>query len=691
MQKPNLNHVYARLNITDLPSLSDCMSKGGMYALIADTPPTRFPILASCLYAALQDGLPCTIILPEQAETFLERVKFYGQLDTDDALSKGELQVLLCQNDFSKKMFKYGTDTFAAELAHFDTQLSGLLIFDKADELFSLHDITLALAQADILGQWFSTRNITALFCFSRLNEHDASTLQALMDKLAGLVHLVGDRDGLELAFDYWQSPEATIAAKHYPLTTTASGLYKIAAPNLVQSVESEFSTPIAEGEKKFYYMDAQLHSLYQQLPGQWQFVDSLVGMVYATRGSQSATVVLSFEKSSKLRELAETVHTLRLGLGKRACIVIHEKGTSLRYQNEALLLRLGVNLVIHHDVAMGRLPLLLESVKGQIFERSVELNFENALASVLPSALRGYQTPVRFCNEVQNIVQRGETIGIPCTLLIGVPLAEIKLGTLLSSIDLSRAGDLSSSDGECCYLFLNGCPESAILITIERLLGKNIDTVFRTHRFVTRKHEIQSEVDVLMRTAGLSELPDYSATAATPAEPNATTEKNINSTPTTVHAVEKMGIEAKRVPVSKEISITPKPEPITIETNLSPAAIGLNIADTRIFPATTKPTAPTGNLFKSDVITSKHPAYAPPMTTHNESSASPQIPTPSDASAEQRPTPVEKYQHDAVIVINDSDNTVFDKQSVPRAHRLIEKHQYNQQNESSLLHKPLI
>lgn len=514
MQKPNIDKVCARLNISELPSLTDSMSKGGMYALITETPPTRFPILASCLHAALQDGLPCTVILPDQAATFLERLESFAPLHTNDAISEGKLQVLLCQNDFTKNMFRFGADTFAKELDHFDTRPNGLLIFDKADDLFSLHDVSLALNQADTLADWCAERNVTALLCFSHLSSAAASTLQSLMDKLSGMVHLDGDRDGLGLSFDYWQSPEGTIAAKHYPLTPESTGRYK--AIRLVEQTNPGFDLPAQTtlGEQKYYYMNAQLHSMYQQLPGEWQYVDSLVSVVYATRGNPLATVVLSYDKATNLRELAETVHTLRLGLGKRACIVVHEQASSLRYQNEALLLRLGVNLVIHRDVATGRLPLLLESVKGQVFERNMEVNFEAALASVFPSSLRGYQPPARFSKEIHNILERSERINIPSTLLIGVPVNGTDIGELLSGIVLSRAGDLSCSDGECCYLFLNGCPESAILVTIERLLGMDIDAIFQSHRFVTRKHDIQAELDALNRTATVRELPDYSEQA---------------------------------------------------------------------------------------------------------------------------------------------------------------------------------
>ena len=646
MQKPNIDKVCARLNISELPSLTDSMSKGGMYALIAETPPTRFPILASCLHAALQDGLPCTVILPEQAATFLERIESFGQLDTEDAISKGDLQVLLFQKDFTKTMFRFGADTFTQELDHYDTRPNGLLIFDKADDLFSLHDVSLALTQADTISTWCAERNITALLCFSHLSNTGAGTLQSLMDKLSGMVHLDGDRDGLGLSFDYWQSPEGTIAAKHYPLLSQNSGLYK--AIRLTDQTNSGIQTysgidtaaPAPQGEQKFYYMDAQLHSLYQQLPGEWQFVDSLVSVVYATRGFPLATVVLSYEKTTNLRDLAETVHTLRLGLGKRACIVVHENGSSLRYQNEALLLRLGVNLVIHRDVAVGRLPLLLESVKGQVFERDMEDNFEAALASVFPSSLRGYQPPARFTKEVHNILERGERINIPSTLLIGVPVSGTDIGELLSGIVLSRAGDLSCSDGDCCYLFLNGCPESVILMTIERLLGKNIDAVFQSHRFVTRRHNIQAELDALSRSATVRELPDYSSyfNVASPED---------TATSSAIKTIEDLPVESGgKLATSATVDAYTAPQ----------MANQIRRAEPRLFAQS-------------------------PLIKHHSATTKPAIPSPvlpheAEAIADQAPPVVAAVKSTAHK--HPPGHIVFGKDPVPRAKRSIEQPHHN-------------
>lgn len=209
---------------------------------------------------------------------------------------------------------------------------------------------------------------------------------------------------------------------------------------------------------------------------------------------------------------MAEAVHTLRLSLGRHARIVVQEKGASLRYQNEALLLRLGLNLVVNRDVPISRLPLLLDSLKGQIFSRDVGINFEAALASVLPTRLRGYLAPMRFVREVESILDQAQTLNIPCAMIIGKPGAGMTMTESLTISGLSRPGDLISTDGEYCYLFLNACPQSDMLTTLERILGMPVDAAFDDIHFLIQREEMQVALPVLVRAAEQGDLPDYAS-----------------------------------------------------------------------------------------------------------------------------------------------------------------------------------
>ncbi len=506
-----------RIGMRGLANLTNNMIGGGLYVLIAETPSARFPMLAESLGNVLKDGMPCTVIVSaNHPDLFLQRVQSFDSSITPELVVANRLQVFEMQEEFQKTMFRFGAEGFVKELEYFGIPESSYLVFDQADELLSLHDMSMALDQVEILSKWLAQRQVTALLVFTRVTEVYSENINALMDSLTGIARLGGNRDGLELTFDYWQSPEGTIAARSYRLVTLDSGLYEATtktmlseqAPNGSYEAEAEEE----DAEPQFFYMDPDLGSLAKQMPGTWQRVDTLVGMMHATRVSRSATAILTFQADTNLRQLAETVHTLRLSLGHRAHIVIQEKGASLRYQNEALLLRLGVNLVIHKDVLTSRLPLLLESLRGQVFNRDVNINFEAALASVMPTRLRGYILPLRFVREVDVILDRAETLNVPCAMIIGRPNEDMTMADILMQINLSRSGDLITADNEFCYLFLNACPQAVLLATLERLLGRSVDTALNDLRFLVQRPEIDSELARLSRAADRGSLPDYSS-----------------------------------------------------------------------------------------------------------------------------------------------------------------------------------
>ena len=505
-----------RLGIPGLVSLTDSMMSGSLYALVAEAPPVRYPLIASSLFGALKQQLPCTVILPGSPAEFIERVGRFGQFDMRKAVAEGHIQIFTVQDNFTKNMFRFGAETFCRELAHFNIPPDSFFIFEQADDLLSLHDVSLAISQVSALKQWFGQHNITGILSFSRIASSATAlaALQCLMDQLGGIARIGGHRDGLEITFDYWSSPEGTVAAKSYPLQASDNGVLTVIAQtggNGVAGGRNAQPDWPEDTEPHFFFMDTDFISLAKQMPGVWQHVDTLVGMMHATRETHSSTVILTYRRDTEIRQLAQTVHTLRHALGRRVRIVVQEKGASLRYQNEALLLRLGLNLVIHVDVPTSRLPLLLASLSGQIFDRDIDINFEMALASVSPSGLKGYVLPVRFVNEVKALLERAETLDIPCAMVMGIPARDVSAVDLLAQMLMARPGDLVTFDQQNCYMFLNSCPESSLLMALERVLGQGVGAAFVESRFVVRRHEIAAELAALTRAAERLQLPDYS------------------------------------------------------------------------------------------------------------------------------------------------------------------------------------
>ena len=90
MQEIERAHAGIPLCIPGLHELTSSMSSGGLYALLTQKPPSRFPILASTLGGALRSGVPCTVILPSQPEAFIERINAFGEFDALEAIRSGD-------------------------------------------------------------------------------------------------------------------------------------------------------------------------------------------------------------------------------------------------------------------------------------------------------------------------------------------------------------------------------------------------------------------------------------------------------------------------------------------------------------------------------------------------------------------------------------------------------------------------
>lgn len=552
------------IGIQGLQNLTANMINGGLYVLIAELPSARFPLLAGGLESALRASQTCNVIVSNNAELFIRRVESFDCFNVSELMAVNRLNFFEMQDEFSKKMFRFGADRFVNELVQFDIPENSYLVFDQADELLSLHDISLALDQIDVLSKWFNQRKVTALLVFSRSTSEHSGTINALMDHLTGIARLSGDRDGLEITFDYWQSPEGTITARNYPLLTLDSGLYEVTTRAVVSkqaSEEEKFErrADIPDADPHYFYMNPELDALARQIPGVWQRVDTSIGMMHASRNMRAATCILTFDGDSNLQQLAETAHSLRVSLGRYARIVVQEKEASLGNQSEALLLRLGVSLIIRRDVATALVPTLLESLEGQVFKRDVEVNFEAAVESAFPTRQPTYLPVQAFVREVTASIVRAEAVGAPCAMVVGKPMPGLTVVGILNQNVMIRPGDRMTSDGESCFIFLNACPQSEIVVTLEQILGMAVDAAFDDPKLFIQREEIQPELAVLLQASGRSEPPDDSSSKARRSNGERPSSDNIQNTPNNP-IFASVAHSAKSAAVSSSLSVASPP-----------------------------------------------------------------------------------------------------------------------------------
>lgn len=500
------------LGVRGLPAFAGCMNSGGVYVLATETPPARMPLLAGALASASASGEIATLIIASKPEQFLKKLAENGLPDVMERIETGRLCVFLQQADFNKKMFRHGAAVLVAELRHFGLPDGGLVVFDHADELLSLHDLSLALEQIEALHRWAEETHSTLLLSFTVLSTspHSLNTLMALADHLAGIARLDAGAAGLELIFDYWQSLHGSIAARNYRVLSDGRGYAMVSntPTTAVTPSEKNVEAP-ADTEKRYFYLDRALAVLESSLPGNWQYRDSLIGLLQACQGSRTPSVLLTFSADTSLRELAQTVHTLRVSIGRGAKILIFEQNASLRYANEALLLSLGASLIVQRATPSGRWALAVQSAEGQMFDRDLNIDFDTALSSVSVTPLRGYLQPLQFAQEVMMILERAAVLNVPGAMVVARAERDLVLADILADCRLSRAGDLVTCDGEHAYFFFAGCPASNLRMTLERALGIAAGSVLAETRSLTSRPELMAELAELGKLARAQPMPD--------------------------------------------------------------------------------------------------------------------------------------------------------------------------------------
>jgi Cellulose biosynthesis GIL len=222
------NNAGIHLGVVGIDPNQSKMIVGGLYALKVTTPSTRFALLATSLKAAISAGVHCTLITNSAPDEVLSRLAQCTSFPANDLVKQKRLSVFSMQEEFSKKLFRFGADRFVQEIENFEIPTNSFIVFEQADDVLSLHDLWLASQQIKVLSQWFKRRQTTGLMAFTRSNAQQTAALNALMDNLSGLARLGADKEGLELTFLYWQAQSGVMAARNFHLRSTLDSGYEV-------------------------------------------------------------------------------------------------------------------------------------------------------------------------------------------------------------------------------------------------------------------------------------------------------------------------------------------------------------------------------------------------------------------------------------------------------------------------------
>jgi cellulose biosynthesis protein BcsE len=255
-----------------------------------------------------------------------------------------------------------------------------------------------------------------------------------------------------------------------------------------------------AQDKVPYFYICPAFAEFELHIPGEWQACDSIFGVIRAALHVATPTVLLSFQRDSVVRALAEAVHMLRRVLGQDANIIVIEQNASLRYQSEQLLLRLGASLVVKRDVSPAKIPLAIEA-SMRLVNCDIGLDFDAALSSALLGEKHGYLPLIDFLQEATSTLDRSNLLNLPCVMVVFTPMTGVAMD-ILAKIRVTRSGDVTTTDGERGFAFFSGCPESDVTRALQAVFGKGLARLWPSMHVLTRRSDIKKQLRSLAKQA---------------------------------------------------------------------------------------------------------------------------------------------------------------------------------------------
>ena len=215
--------------------IDDGLTKGGIYSIRIESPPTRLSLVIHALYLNLVRGIHCTLVTRLSLEEFLAHADQKKAEFFLEAIEKRKLFVFSMLGDYAKNLFRFGPERFLYELEQFKVPNDGFIVIDHADSLFTVDDRAIAGNQARTYREWMKKNRNIALFLFLHVsaNESHHGYFQSMSDHFSGLAGLYIGRDGLEVGVDFWALQRGIIMAKHLAVTTDNDGQIRM-APSLI-------------------------------------------------------------------------------------------------------------------------------------------------------------------------------------------------------------------------------------------------------------------------------------------------------------------------------------------------------------------------------------------------------------------------------------------------------------------------
>ncbi len=455
-----------------------------------------------------QAGPLATLAAGESGQKFMDQ--FAGSLDSSDELSRDAHVFFRITDACAETMWQRGTKRFFDEIDACGVTEQFAVLVQGGQAIFDWQNPDRFIKQWQAWKAWAASRQAPILLIIEDINGAHGflPLLQVLPEFVPNLAVLDADYGGGLLTVERWAGQEKGVHRQF--------GL-KLSAQD--KSLHSDGSEIDARGQVvlgapdqgRVIAMAATVAGV-KGVPAEWTLVNNLSDMEVACKNAVAATILLHADGDKEFEALSRFVHRMRLSHPRCLKIIVREVGNKLRYNNELMLLHLGVNLMVYKEISFSRLLQVIDDTTAQIFSRPVESDYLLAVQAAEPNQVAGYLSPSTFCSEVTAMLKRSERISLSHSLVRLPILARVAHLDALQACRARRFGDIFTADHNSVYLFLFACREPDVDSTLDRLFSAPVTELFSFHIIEPTVELIWETLGQLRRDNESSPMPDYSA-----------------------------------------------------------------------------------------------------------------------------------------------------------------------------------
>ncbi len=230
-------------------------------------------------------------------------------------------------------------------------------------------------------------------------------------------------------------------------------------------------------------------------LPKRIVIADSNQHLLNVLDNPQAATIVFSCTSQNEIQELAISSFQLRSDFGNHLKIIIRETQQCLRYTDEKLLLRAGVNLIVPNQVPFPRFMTQVDAIQGQIMNRNLPVSLEALLKYNLKYGNKGYLQSNDFVQYCSSIITRSLYSNVDFSLVKLILLPGMRAEDCLRLCHIKRDGDVVTATNNALYVLFSAIRKTDIDIAINHIFEFPVRDLFHSTTTLDIKEDIEAEL----------------------------------------------------------------------------------------------------------------------------------------------------------------------------------------------------